>query len=199
MHLIGHHVRVNLHQAFVFGKSVEKENGEREKRIFYSQIGVMLQYFDHCCSPNVYAIDHDGDTYYYAVRPIKTGDELTISYYCFHWDPVLALEWYRKFSKFKCNCERCKFQKPTADEVNEFKTNPHYGIVYGSNIQSEIEQIDKVKYDTLMESCIILLKKFDRILWCYPLSVVITVYITLLTANLRGIVQDTPDQLNNNN
>ncbi|XP_031628273.1 uncharacterized protein LOC116344043 [Contarinia nasturtii] len=186
MHLIGHHVQVNLHQSYVFKEDFVNENGDKDHRILYSQVGVLLRYFNHRCSPNVYAIDCDGDTYYCALRPIQPGQELFISYYCFHWD--LPPEWPHKFSKHNCKCERCEWRKPTTDELIQIADDPDFDIVNDSNIESEIKSIDKAKFDILMESCIRLLKKYDRILWCKQLAVVITVYAALLTANIRGLV-----------
>ncbi|XP_031625344.1 uncharacterized protein LOC116342019 [Contarinia nasturtii] len=196
MHLIGQHVQVNLRQTYVATKPIVKPNGEKEYRRLYSQVGVLLGYFNHSCVPNVHLVDHDGDTIYYALRPIHAGEDLLISYFKFQWNDS-SIE---KLIELNCVCECCKHKHPSTDDVIEFRKDPDFQYIIRCNLTTDIDFIEREKFDILMEKCVKLLTKYGRILWCTELGVVLTIYGLLLEAYVHGAVGEAQshDELNNN-
>lgn len=189
MHLIGHHVQVNLRNSYIAGKSIPNENGGDTQRKLYSQVGVMLGYFKHSCSPNVYVVDRDGDTVYIAIRPIKAGEHLFMSFCSFHWDKTI--EWFTKLNGIDCKCERCERQLPSGVQMHELSIDPDFQFVDSNKITSEIQEVDGKIFEILTQKCVKLLKKYGRMHWCYRLGVVIITYSLLLQAKVRGVIRQT--------
>ncbi|XP_055298559.1 uncharacterized protein LOC129566545 [Sitodiplosis mosellana] len=195
MHLVGHHVEINIRQAYVAVEDMEDGNKKVEKRTLYSQVGVMLGYFHHSCSPNVWPIDRNGDTIYIVICPIQAGQQLFVSNYSFHWnDPT---KYYQRMSEIDCKCERCKGLRPPEAETLAFSSDPDFELIESCEIRSESDCIDSKRFDILKETCVKLLKKYGNMIWCTELGIVIVVYMHLLKAEMRGIVKS-QDILNNN-
>lgn len=197
MHLVGHHVQINLRKTYVFSKKFQNDTGELVQRKLYSQVGLLLDYFKHSCSPNVLPVDRDGDTVYIVIRPIEAGQELMLSNYSFHWDP--STEWDRKCNEIVCNCERCEGRLPSKDEIDEISSDPDYNFVNSSEIRSEVDYIDRESYNILMEKCIKLLKKYGHILWCTEFGIILSAFSDLIRAELHGYVQTSQTDESNNN
>lgn len=198
IHLVGHHIQINLRQSYVALKNVEDENGKIQQRKLYSQVGVLLGYFKHSCTPNIYPIDCNGDTIYTTIRPIEAGQQLFLSNFDFHWND--ASEYYYRWSEINCKCEICNMRYPSLAEVKTFSEDPDFVFIKASEIKSEIEEIDRHQFDVLKEKCIKLLNKYGNIVWCSPLSATINIYTWLLKAEINGAVQtvQSQDKLNNN-
>lgn len=50
------------------------------KRMCFS-FGLMLGFIDHACASNMWPVDRDGDTIYFALRPILADERMTVNYY----------------------------------------------------------------------------------------------------------------------
>lgn len=199
MHLVGHHIQINLRQSYTALKDIEDENGNNFQRKLYSQVGVMLGYFKHSCAPNVYPIDFNGDTIYTTIRPIQAGQQLFLSNVDFHWND--ATEYYYRWREIDCKCEKIyKMQYPSSAEIKTLLEDSDFVFIKASEIRSEIEEIDRERFDALKEKCLKLLNKYGNMVWCSQLNDTIKIYTWLLKAEINGAVQtvQSQDKLNNN-
>lgn len=196
MHIIGHHVQINIRQTFIFAKDTVDGQGKERQQNLYSQVGILLSYINHACSPNVTPFDRDGDTVYIAVRPIYSGQEVVVSNYSFHWNP--SLKWYPKQDHIPCSCERCEKRFPSDFEVTALAAEPDFWHISTSNISSESDPIDRHTFNFLRAKCIKLLKKYGRMLWCKEFGVVLQVFESLTKADLHDAIEETDDKINNN-
>lgn len=97
---------------------------------------LMASYFNHSCEPNIVTFAHDDLHVAVAVRPIKQGEQLFVSY--------LGTEVYQtiesrqtkifKHYGFKCTCELCKSQAtlPIKDNIANTIANNVY-LTMGTN------------------------------------------------------------------
>lgn len=169
MHLVGHHVEINLHQSYYEIKEFENEHGDKQQRRLYSQVGLFLRYFNHSCSPNVYPIDVNGDTVYVVVRPIQAGEQLRVSYYSFHWHPLEERK--RDAKTINCKCERCRDDFPSNDEAHQLRLEPEYWSIESYRSYA-FDSIDADEFNALKLRCMNILKKYDRLKWCKELGIV---------------------------
>lgn len=193
MHLVGHHVQINLRQSYIYAKRTENYNDGQEQN-FYSQVGLLLGYMNHSCSPNVTPVDHDGDTVYIAIRPIDAGQEVVLSNYSFHWNP--AIQWHPKQDEFSCHCERCEHRLPSVYDIVALESEPDFHYV--NSIDVPLDWIDRYTYDDLIGRCTNLLKKYGRMLWCREYGIVLQLYNQLRKADMHDLIQETDDNDNNN-
>lgn len=189
MHVIGHHVQINIRQTFIFAKDTVDSCGKEIQQNLYSQVGLLLGYINHACSPNVTPIDRDGDTVYIAVRPIDKGQEVVISNFSFHWNP--SIKWHPKQDEIVCCCERCENRFPLEFEVAALSADPDFRYVNSSRISSEFDSIDRHSFDVLKEKCTRLLKKYGRMLWCTEFGALLQIYNLLIKAELHDAIQET--------
>lgn len=195
MHLVGHHVQINVRQTYIYGKVTDQSSNE-PKQNFYSQVGLLLGYVNHSCSPNATPIDRDGDTVYIAVRPIDAGQEVVISNYSFHWDP--AIQWHPQTEGFSCHCERCEHRLPSIYQVAALASEPDFRYINSINLNLTHDCIDQDTHDDLKVRCIKLLKRYGRMLWCREFGIVLQLFNELNKAEMHGMVLETDDNLNNN-
>lgn len=198
MHLIGHHLQINLRQAYSASKPIEDDDGRVHLRKLYSQVGLLLGFIKHSCSPNVFPIDRDGDTVFAVVRPIQAGEELFINYYGFHWD-MKGENGYRE-NVSNCRCERCEGRMPSNVEIEQLTSDPDFRFMcyYHRSLDEEI--IDAKIFDALKKRCIRLLSNHGRMVWCTDFSFAFCLYTKVLTAEYSGTIQvsHSTDTLNNN-
>lgn len=191
MHLVGHHVQINIRQTYFAVENMKDENDKIENRKLYSQVGVMLGYFQNpciSCLPNVFAVDRNGDTVYIAIRPIQPGQQLFISNRSFHWND--SSSFYQALSEFDCKCKRCQDQQQSETEIQALSNDPDYGhLIEAKNIISKIDCIDSKQFDFLKRTCVKLLKKYHKAVGCIELNTVIISYMYLLKAEIDGVVQ----------
>jgi SET and MYND domain-containing protein len=64
-------------------------------------------FFNHSCIPNVVHSTKGPVEYFYALRSIKKGEELTISYISLKENTVCRMEKLREYFLFSCDCARC--------------------------------------------------------------------------------------------
>lgn len=192
MHIIGHHVQINIRQTFLFVKDTVDNRGKEVHQTLYSQVGLLLSYINHACSPNVTPLDHDGDTVYMAVRPIDRGQEVVISNYSFHWNLSI------KFREILCCCERCEQKFPSQFEVLTLANDPNFQFISANFISSEFDPITRNTFDVLKDKCIKLLKRYGRMLWCEQFGIVLHIFTSLAKADLHNAIEETDDKINNN-
>lgn len=184
MHIVGHHVQINIRQSYTATKSIEDSIGKIEQRKLYSQVGIMLGFFNHACSPNVLPVDRNGDTVYIVVRPIRAGEELFISYYGFHWD-IDGENGFRDY-EFKCHCERCESRQPSAYDIQRLIHDPDFRLFcyYCAKIENHQKETEMV--NNLKKTCVRLLNAHGRMVWCIEICRVFCIYIQLLTDEYTG-------------
>lgn len=197
MHLVGHHVQINVRQTYFVKRDMRDGNNKIENRKLYSQVGVMLGYFQTACNsclPNVLAVDRNGDTVYIVIRPIQAGEQLLISNRDFHWDDHNSS--YQAVNVLKC--KRCHELEPSEDKILALSNDPDYGhLVEAKYIISEFDCIDSKQFDFLKRTCVKLLKKYGNTVGCIELNTVVRSYMCLLKAEIGGFVQS-QDSLNIN-
>ncbi|OQV16497.1 hypothetical protein BV898_09336 [Hypsibius exemplaris] len=79
-----------------------------------SGLFVAASYFNNSCLPNACDSSYNDIMVVHAVKPIKRGDEVTISYYDCSWPSYRERQNY--FQRFVCSCELCRLDlsEPTA-------------------------------------------------------------------------------------
>lgn len=187
MHLIGHHVQINIRQSYTATKVAVDENGQSELRKLYAQVGLMLGLFNHSCSPNVLPVDRNADTVYIAIRPIRADEELLINYYAFHWD-LKCENGYRDF-QFKCCCERCEGRLPPPDQIQSLILDPDYRFLFHASHGLCGERMNAHIFNILKKTCARLLNIHGRMIWCKELCRAIYFFIKLVSAEYSGTLQ----------
>lgn len=103
MHLIGHHsgiIHYNARPSIqVLGTSYATELQP-----------LIAAYFNHSCAPNVATVSCDDTLTAIAIRPIKEGEQLFISYFGRdnNRDTAGRTRHFNEFFDFVCQCERCR-------------------------------------------------------------------------------------------
>lgn len=186
MHLIGHHVQINIRHSYTATKVAEDGN-KSELRKLYSQVGLMLGLFNHSCSPNVLPVDHDADTVYIVIRPIRANEEMFINKYAFHWD-LKYEHGYRDFN-FKCCCERCEGRQPPQDEIERLISDPLYPFIFYCSHELKDGRMNGQIFNVLKKACVRLLNIHGRMIWCYELCRLIFFYIKLISGEYSGTLR----------
>lgn len=156
MHLIQHHIVMILHGSF--NKRFAPIGGEG---ITDTYINIVAKQFNHSCMPNVCHALKGGSISCTAIRPIKKGEEIFISYLTLN---DFASE-ERRRQKLKervdCTCVRCK-RKLKSDRQMELDSNFEclqslFNIKYFNDGLYDRKQIDEMK-----EKCFSFLEKYER-------------------------------------
>lgn len=81
------------------------------------QVCLIAPLINHSCDPNIKFVSYDDKIVYFAIRPIKAGEQLFMSY-----GPkssIASLKDRRKalkeFDIYKCYCDACKFNYPMSE------------------------------------------------------------------------------------
>lgn len=186
-HLIAHHMLATDLISYQTSTEMPSIGMPEEPVDFYGQTGLMSRFFKHCCGPNVLVAPHDGKSTYISVRPIKKGDELTISqfsFFCEEKETRQQMMWEMK--QFVCKCARCE------------GTFPQSRIQQHTIIESDFNQLrmchaqltnyNKDQVNEIMEKCVAYLKKFNDIRWSDRIAAVIRIYVDFLCYRFMGSV-----------
>lgn len=165
MHLVGHHFIMNEQQKYFTKVRFENACGVENTRNCYAQVGLLMRYMNHYCSPNVYPVDVNGDTVYVAVKPIEAGERLRVSYLSFHWE--FDSNWKMKTLSYSCDCERCRNEHPSPAEVKQLRNEDYYSSIdsYRYCDPEEYESMDHTEFQIVKIRCSDLLKKYGRMKW----------------------------------
>lgn len=165
MHLVLHHFLV-IKTNSIISKSP------------WSTISVfnILSMLNHCCAPNVYHPRRENQQHCVTIRPIRSGEQLFISYLPLN-NELSSEERNGKFTSswgFSCTCELChQIQKPTdpdlitSDSCFEF-------IVENFNIENNRKNLP-----ILMENCTKFLNRFGNSQWSTEILMVVSIFAVL--------------------
>ncbi|XP_031618931.1 SET and MYND domain-containing protein DDB_G0273591-like [Contarinia nasturtii] len=167
MHLIGHHISIRRNIA----------NGiEFRNKLVIPVIG---GYFNHSCIPNAIMLPIDGYVVTTICRPIKSGEQICISYHGTKFQSpflerqkIIEHEFY-----FKCKCERCVMEVTETLEPCTF-LDDQQRVLLKNSAETLLYTIEKRKMVT--ELCVELLNKHGRVNWCEDLGKVLSNYFVLL-------------------
>lgn len=167
MHLIGHHIsaRRNLSNGTEFRSKI--------------LIPVIAGYFNHSCAPNSIMLPIDGYLVVTTCRPIKSGEQITISYHGtkFQSPYIERQQLIEHEFFFKCKCERCRLEVTDSIKPAAFMDGPTRKLLKNS-AETLLYTMEKRKSVTLR--CIQLLNEHGRITWCHDLAMVLSHYFVLL-------------------
>ncbi|XP_055298561.1 SET and MYND domain-containing protein DDB_G0273589-like [Sitodiplosis mosellana] len=177
MHLIAHHIQITNFNSY------QVNNQKTHGVDFYHQIGLMTKYFRHSCAPNVLMTERDGISIYTAIRSIKKGDELFISYFKFLGLPkhVRQQELWNQVH-IKCNCSRCMGAAASSDQRQQLATDPDFPLILSS--ASNLSPYASQKIEDTIEKCIAFLTKYGQIKWCDEIGEAVDAYIKTLDCRI---------------
>lgn len=167
MHLIGHHISIRRNIA----------NGiEFRNKLVTPVIG---SYFNHACSPNAIMLPIDGRVVVSTCRPIKSGEQICISYHGTKFQSpfierqkIIESEFH-----FKCKCDRCTMEVTETLPSRKFLNDEQRNLLKNS-AETLLYTMEKRK--SVTELCIKLLNEHGRGTWCEDLGMVLSNYFVLL-------------------
>lgn len=167
MHLIGHHISIRRKIA----NGVEFRN----KLV----IPILGSYFNHSCIPNAIMLPIDGRIVTTTCRPIKSGEQIFISYHGTRFQsPFIERQRIIEHEfHFKCRCERCSMEVTDTLIPHRFLDDETRKMIKNS-AEALLYTIEKRKLVT--EICIKNLNEHGRVTWCEDLAILLSNYFVLL-------------------
>lgn len=160
-HLVAHHFLVILNNA----------HGSKA----YESVGNMFSMFNHSCTPNVLQY-FAGKQYLIIIRPVKSGDQLFISYLGTQKQSMqqrqekLTSNW-----NFCCKCERCH---PTGVAIDQkvITSDANFKFIFKNGYMEE-------KSNSILENSCNFLNKYGHSPWSEEIQFVINIYCAHLMRN----------------
>ncbi|XP_037051361.1 SET and MYND domain-containing protein DDB_G0273589-like [Bradysia coprophila] len=131
MHLIGHHLCVV--QCNTGALMYNAESPFSISQAMTENLSPIVSYINHSCVPNLCIIACDDRNVCISLRPIKTGDQLFVTY--FRNDSLKHCtadrqKFLRDICEFDCDCERCVVTSTVPQElIDELKMDVRYQYV----------------------------------------------------------------------
>lgn len=171
MHLIGQHSKVSNSNAY--NLNVPVRNGQTKP--FYCQIGLIQNYFNFSCAPNVANFDYDGDMMFITARPVKKGEQLFKSYF---W-PLIPNKQQRKQELWQqreviCHCTLCEGTIATVQQQRQMQNDPDYRYVklHNNTYYSGGPDNDQ----RVLDKCAAFLKRFADVPWSMEIGEAVNAY-----------------------
>lgn len=169
-HLVVHHLLVTLRNRF---QSTTKDN-----QLEITEIAPMACLFNHSCAANVFNHVVGNQVVFITIRPIKTGEQLFISYLGEETDNTI--EFRRSFLMdnfgFLCKCDKCQPHCLLADRMR-MKSDPQFKYVQRAYGSAYAEQS---KRRMLKDVCARFLRKYGHLPWSEELNFVTLCYLKWL-------------------
>lgn len=154
---------------------------------------IVTNYISHSCAPNVTILPYDAYNVVIAVRPIKKGDQLLVSY--FRNEPssletAMRQKYLNEVYQFQCKCERCQpkcdqreltvaADVMTSDENFKFiKNNEH-------SLDVECDHCKSLNANSLMSECANFLSKYGKKAWTGEMEYIVNCYVRVLSILLK--------------
>lgn len=193
MHLVGHHLcTIQCNTGALMRNSDSRFNVAQNMS---EHMSILVNFINHSCAPNVSIITVNNVNVCITLRPIKTGDQLFVSY--FRNDPLKHCtadrrQYLRDICDFYCNCEQCVPPTAVPKELAEMKADASYKYVrkygnkmdcctrYGRNegvlrlCSCSIATDEESK--KLLDACIEFLNKYGQMKWTTELDFVVNCY-----------------------
>lgn len=188
MHLVGHHRRVSDHNATVIRSGLPNE-GTNEWRGRHT--GLIKRYFTLSCAPNVFWADRDGHLVFITVRPIKEGEQLTITISNFLIEPLSMRQRIiqdRLGIEYVCKCTRCEGLSPTSAQREQLNIELLNRCIVLNYVKLQGQNQDNPMVDTMIDECEVFSRKYGGVPWCEEIGQVVNIHMKLLWMKLRGIM-----------
>lgn len=175
MHLIGHHSGI-IHY-----------NARSSMQVFGTEYTTELQplltaYFNHSCAPNVCTVSCDNRIATIAIRPIKRGEQLFISYFGrdLNRDTAGRRRHFDQFFDFVCNCERCRCNMPFTPFVDTYDLELiQYVLVrYPYNKPVDFTSDSTLKH--ARDRCAVYAKENGNRFWTDEVTIIMDCYVRIL-------------------
>lgn len=169
-HLVVHHLLVTLRNRF---QSTTKDN-----QLEITEIAPLACLFNHSCAPNVFNHVIDNRVVFITIRPIKSGEQLFISYLGEDTDNTIVYrrDFLMKNFGFLCKCDKCE-PHCLHDDRMRMKSDPQFKYVqrtYGNAFD------DQRKRRIFKDVCKRFLQKYGHLPWSEELNFVTLCYLKWL-------------------
>lgn len=163
-HLLLHHLAVNVNNGF--------ENHAT------TSISVLICLLNHSCAPNLHNYAIGSRKFCIAIRPVKKGEQLFISYLGGHSNqPTEKRQCQLKKSwNFECKCDRCEPRSGTIDS-KEMQQDSCYKFVY-RRYKGESNCFENATL--VKKKCIKFLQKYGRQSFSSELEFITDIYKDLI-------------------
>lgn len=174
MHLIGHHSGI-IHY-----------NARASIQVLGTTYATELQpliaaYFNHSCAPNIATVRCDNVIAAIAIRPIRKGEQLFISYFGrdLNRDTAGRRRHFDEFFDFVCYCERCRSTVPFVQFVNTYNLEwIQYVLINYYNKKFDFSNESNVKHVT--DKCAEYSRENGRNLWTDEVTLVMDCFVHML-------------------
>lgn len=138
---------------------------------------MMRKYFQHSCNPNVLEVIRGGKCVLFAVKPIKPGEQLFISFkFKLKSTQQRQASLWESF-KLKCACPRCDGITASTAQRQQLVADPAYRYFQSNQRYFKlINALNIEKGKTLMVNCVEILRKYGQMDWCDELGEIITFF-----------------------
>lgn len=183
-HLITHHMQATFRLSYQTQTSLDAGHEPAE---FYSQTGLLSRFLKHCCGPNVLVTPHDGRSTFVSVRPIKKGDEVTVSHFSFFCEEKETRQQLIKEEHgYICKCARCENTFPQSRTQHHPMIESEYNNLKMCHMR--MPSFNKEQVHEVLDKCIEYLKKYNDIRWSDRIAAVIRIYVDFLCYRFIGSV-----------
>ncbi|XP_031635017.1 uncharacterized protein LOC116348245 [Contarinia nasturtii] len=192
MHLIGHHAFILKSHSIPTIPDTDCHRSEQglPTTVCCTQTGLMRQYINVSCYPNVMEHSHDGQAVVIAIRPILKGQQLfNTSLFGHLFDSKERRhEILRDRYEITCKCERCEGHLASDEQRKRITSDPNFR--YLKRVKLNIKEIcaDKKRQQTLDDKYKSCLRKFGQMPWCDLVGKLLVEYMILKMATMRSAV-----------
>lgn len=165
MHLVTHHFLIIKNNALVGGNP-------------WSVVSVfnILSMVNHSCAPNIYHPRHGKQQCCVTIRPVKSGQQLFISYLSPNDRSTKEQRQLKLKSSwgFDCKCERCESTKEPIDS-SIIEADSYYRFV----VENYDNDNNAGQLSTLLEHCLYFMNKYGDSSWSTSINTVIGILMNL--------------------
>lgn len=176
MHLVQHHILMILRGAF--NKRIAPIGGVN---ITDTYVNIIATHLHHSCVPNVCHILNNGSIRCVVIRPIRKGEQLSISYVTLHdFDSNVQRQYVLKQRYVNCCCKRCQLKSPSHSKK---KANPNFVHIERIFNKEKLYRgyFDRKQIDVMKEKCFDFLNKYGQMESCREMDHIIDVLYLLLS------------------
>lgn len=175
MHFVGHNLLITDYR---YMRAVPVD--------IYTQLSIMMRFFQHSCAPNVLIGDRDGKNLYITIRPIEKGEQLKVSYFEFLKDPKADRnDALRTIRNIICKCARCEGVIPTRSQRNQIHHDPDFQFIL-SNFP-KLNQTDDAAVQEMIKRCIAFASKYRKVPWYEEIGDIVNIFTQLLCIRSIGL------------
>lgn len=181
MHLLGLHSKITDDNS-TWSKRTFEVNGQVKHVCTHGVIGLHDRFFDMSCAPNIMHSDHNDQSVFITIRPVKKGEKLVtfIADYLLLESEAERQQAYREKLRSPCKCSRCQGLSATSAQQQTITSDPDY-----RSVSSRQDVADSVQ--AMNEKYVNFLNKHGHIPWCDALGKVVDAYLYFLRDRISGV------------